>query len=95
MRRNGLSSDQKIAVVQERRQALPQLTQPQAAEQFYTVKEVARILRYSEDKVREIFADEPGVFVERSPGTKYKRAYTTLRIPDTVLQRVIRRMSNV
>jgi hypothetical protein len=47
----------------------------------------------SPDKVRELFESEPGVLVigERSP--RHKRRYVTLRIPQTVLERVHSRLS--
>jgi hypothetical protein len=48
----------------------------------------------SVDKVRELFENEPGVLVigERIP--RHKRRYVTLRIPQTVLERVHCRLSS-
>jgi hypothetical protein len=42
----------------------------------------------SVDKVRELFESEPGVLAigERSP--RHKRRYVTLRVPQSVLERV-------
>ncbi len=62
-------------------------------ERHYAVTEIAEMWNLSADKVREIFEDEPGVLVigDRSP--RRKRRYVTLRIPQSVLQRVHRRLS--
>jgi len=63
------------------------------AERHYAVIEVAEMWNLSPDKVRELFAHEPGVLVigERNP--RHKRRYLTLRIPQTVLQRVHNRLA--
>lgn len=62
---------------------------------YYSVKEIADLLNLSPDCVRKLFQDEPGVLVLGDQSSKYKRRYTTLRIPEPVLRRVVRRMSNV
>lgn len=63
-------------------------------ERHYAVAEIAEKWNLSGDKVRELFENEPGVLVigERSP--RHKRRYVTLRIPQTVLERVHRRLSS-
>ena len=63
-------------------------------ERHYAVTEIAEMWNLSADKVRELFEDEPGVLVigERSP--RHKRRYITLRIPQSVLERVHRRLSS-
>lgn len=63
------------------------------AERHYAVAEIAEMWNLSADKVRELFENEPGVLVigERSP--RHKRRYVTLRIPQTVLERVHSRLS--
>ena len=48
----------------------------------------------SQDAVRKIFQNEPGVLVLGSQGSLRTRKYTTLRVPESVLQRVHRRMTN-
>jgi hypothetical protein len=69
---------------------------PAFAERHYTVAEVALLWNLSLDSVRRIFDDEPGVLVLCNDGaTRCKRRYTTLRIPETVLKRVHKRMCNV
>jgi hypothetical protein len=64
-------------------------------ERYYTVREVASILNLSDDKVRRMFQDEPGVLIIGDEKTRLKRKYLTLRIPESVLQRVLKRLSNV
>ncbi len=63
-------------------------------ERHYAVAEIAEMWNLSADKVRELFEDEPGVLVigERSP--RHKRRYVTLRIPQTVVERVHCRLSS-
>lgn len=62
-------------------------------EHHYTIEEVAGFLRLSKDTCRRLFQHEPGVFVMKSRPKKYRRAYTTIRIPESVLVRVHRRMT--
>jgi len=62
---------------------------------YYTAREISELLNLSQDSVRKLFQDEPGVLVLGDQSSKYKRRYTTLRVPDSVLRRVLRRMSNV
>jgi hypothetical protein len=75
-------------------EALTQHENVVPAERHYAVIEVAEMWNLSPDKVREIFEHEPGVLVigDRSP--RCKRRYLTLRIPQTVLQRVHNRLAS-
>jgi len=62
----------------------------QPIERCYSVKEVAQMWSLSTDWVRELFENFPGVIelgTTRSSrlGHGYKRKYTTLRIPASVL----------
>lgn len=63
------------------------------AERHYAVIEVAKMWNLSPDKVREIFQHEPGVLVIGDPNPRYKRRYRTLRIPQSVVNRVHTRLS--
>jgi hypothetical protein len=65
-----------------------------ALEPHYSIQQVAEMWQLSESAVRDIFRDEPGVFRVARPKGRYKRAYTTLRIPQSVVERVHRRGSN-
>jgi len=54
-----------------------------------TVKEVANILRVSDDTVVRLFARVEGVIDLGSPETRRKRRYRVLRIPKTVVERFL------
>jgi hypothetical protein len=60
-------------------------------EKHYSVDELAAAWGMSDDFVRRLFAHEPGVviFFKYRPG---KRTYRVLRIPQSVAERVHRRM---
>jgi len=66
-----------------------------ALERHFSIKEIAELWGLCENSVRELFKQEPGVVRIQRPKSRYKRAYTTLRIPRSVLERVHRRMSFV
>lgn len=59
-----------------------------ALERHYTVAEVAALWNFSDDTIRKIFRDQPGVIKIGSPERRFKRGYISLRIPESVLQRV-------
>ena len=59
-----------------------------ALEKHFTVTEVASLWQLSEDTIRKIFRDQPGVLKIGSEETRRKRGYIVLRIPETVLQKV-------
>jgi hypothetical protein len=59
-----------------------------SVERHYAVDEVAKMWHLSPDKVRDLFEHEPGVLVIGDPFPRHKRRYRTLRIPQTVLNRV-------
>jgi hypothetical protein len=63
-------------------------------QQFLTIVEVAERLKVNEDTVRRLFLNEPGVIVICFP-RKGKRVYRTLRIPESVFQRVLTRLMKV
>jgi hypothetical protein len=65
------------------------------SERHFTVAEIGEMWNLSQDAVRKIFDDEPGVLVLGNGETRHRRRYTTLRIPQSVVQRVHRRMSRV
>jgi hypothetical protein len=69
---------------------------PAFAVRHYSVAEIAAIWNLSDEAVRGIFANEPGVLVlgDLKPRGR-KRHYTTLRIPEFVVERVHRRLSRV
>jgi hypothetical protein len=60
-------------------------------ERHYSVDDLASAWGMSDDFVRRLFLHEPGVvvFFTHRPG---KRTYRTVRIPESVAQRVHRRL---
>ena len=65
---------------------LPSFPAPHG-ERHYSVSDVATLWSLSRDSVRRIFRREPGVLV-------IGERYVTLRIPESVLERVHRRLTN-
>ena len=64
-------------------------------ERHYTVAEIAATWQLSPDAIRRIFQNEPGALVlGNGESVRSKRRYTTLRIPQSVVERVHRRLSN-
>jgi hypothetical protein len=61
-------------------------------EPHFTVQEVASMWHFGVDKTREIFENEPGVLREGREETRFKRAYYSLRIPESVVRRVHARL---
>jgi hypothetical protein len=95
MSRSRISSEQKQQWLRE--QHSPALLSDAAsmgfAERHYSAPEVAAMWRLSQDTVRKIFENEPGVLVLGGNASRHKRRYTTLRVPESVLRRVHRRMT--
>jgi hypothetical protein len=65
---------------------------PLFTERHYTVDEVADMWNLSRDSVRRLFLSEPDVPKIARAGSRKKRPYVTLRIPESVLNRVYGRM---
>lgn len=65
-----------------------------AFEQHYSVQQAAKMWGLGVDIIRRIFENEPGVIKIVSPERLHKRRYTTLRIPESVLRRVHRRLTD-
>jgi hypothetical protein len=63
-------------------------------ERHYAVTEIAEMWNLSPDKVRELFEREAGVLVIGESNPRRKRRYLTLRIPQSVLERVHARLSS-
>jgi hypothetical protein len=62
-------------------------------ERHFTPAEVAAMWAVSTETVRVLFRSEPGVLKIGEDGTRYKRGYKTLRIPESVVERVHQRLS--
>ena len=63
-----------------------------AREKHYSVIEIAELWALSEKTVRRIFEREPGVIHWSTEEKLHKRGYRTLRVPETVLHRVHRKL---
>ena len=64
-----------------------------ADERHFTVQQIAEAWQFDEKTVRDLFRGEEGVIRLGNPtSTSRKRAYSTMRIPESVRQRVHRRM---
>ncbi len=53
-------------------------------DQYYTPNELAKLLKLAPSKVRQVFANRPGVIVIEQPRIG-RRPYRTLRIPSTAV----------
>lgn len=67
-----------------------------ATERHYSVLEIADLWKLSPSAVRRLFQDEPGVLAIGEARPKYgrRRGKVTLRIPQSVLDRVYKRQCN-
>lgn len=64
-------------------------------ERHYSVKELASLWNLSDRTIRRMFVGEPGVVEWGACERRRKRAYKTLRIPESVARRVHRKLRNV
>ncbi len=65
---------------------------PRPAERHYAPSDVAESWDLSVEFIRRVFQDEPGVIVFQAPPKKGRRPYQTIRIPESVLERVHKRL---
>lgn len=63
-----------------------------ALEKHYSVLELGRLWGVSAKTIRRMFQDEPDVVRWGQEERRFKRGYITLRIPESVVQRVHRRL---
>jgi AraC-like DNA-binding protein len=70
------------------------MIEPTICERHYRVDEISAMWNMSSDTVRRLFSQESGVVRYGRPRCKYKRSYTTLLIPESVLTRVYRRITS-
>ena len=59
-----------------------------ALERHYTVQEIAKLWQLSQDTVRKIFTEVPGVLKVGHGERLRRRGYFTIRVPESVLQQV-------
>jgi len=90
-----MASAAKLGTVQEI-QEVSAVGAPEFAVRHYSPAEIAKRWSLSVDSVRKLFENEPGVLVLGNVASRRgKRSYTTLRIPEHVLERVHRRLRRV
>jgi hypothetical protein len=74
----------------------PETALPPAApfivEPVYTAQELAAAWKLSDDTIRALFLDEPGVIVIQAPKKRGTRVYRTVRVPESVARRVWTRL---
>lgn len=63
-----------------------------SVDKHYSVSELAKIWKLSENTIRRMFENEPGVIKWGAAEGRFKRRYITLRIPETVVLRVHRQL---
>jgi hypothetical protein len=66
-----------------------------ALEKHYSVGEIAELWGISDNTARKLFADEPGVLSwgsEEKMGRYRSRGYRSIRVPESVMIRVHRRL---
>jgi hypothetical protein len=64
-------------------------------EKHYSPKDLAKAWGLSAEKIRQIFRDEPGVLKIGDKNPRHQHSYITLRIPESVAERVHNRLSAV
>jgi hypothetical protein len=57
-------------------------------ERHFKPKELSQLWGFSVDTIRKWFEKEPGILVEDRPEQMHKRAYKSMRIPESVARRV-------
>lgn len=72
----------------ELRQPATEATRRQVLERCYSPEEIAELWSVSVDTIRRQFEHEAGVLIIERPRIYGKRRYRTMRIPESVAQRV-------
>jgi transcriptional regulator GlxA family with amidase domain len=62
-------------------------------EKHYSVQELAKMWRCSEETIRRLFRDESGVLKIGSAEPRFKRKRLVLKIPESAVQRVHQRLA--
>ena len=62
--------------------------EPRMCERHYSPAELGELWNLSADTVRRMFEQEPGVLVFENPVRSSSRRFRTLRIPESVAERV-------
>jgi hypothetical protein len=92
----GVNLEARQTAMRERHAPAPPTPAPSFSDRHYSVAQISKTWGLSPDATRKIFEHEPGVLVIGDAlGGRGKRRYRTFRIPEPVLERVHRRLSNV
>lgn len=67
-------------------------TSAPALEKHYSIAEIAEKWALSEKTVRRMFENEPGILAWGSKGSVGKRAYRSMRIPESIMIRIHQRV---
>lgn len=59
-----------------------------AQELHFTVQEIGSLWKLSRRTIIRMFQDEPGVLVRGKGESRYKKKYITMRVPESVMNRV-------
>jgi len=70
----------------------PTKKQEQMLEQHYSPMQLAKRWGFSDEFVRGLFRGEEGVILVNRPERMHKRGYVTMRIPESVAERVYARL---
>jgi len=70
----------------------PEVRKEICIEKHYSVSELASSWQLSENTIRRMFENEPGVLKWGTSEGRFKRRYITMRIPETVVLRVHRQL---
>lgn len=63
-----------------------------ALEKHYSISEIAELWALSEKTVRRMFENQPGVLAWGTDGAVGRRAYRSMRVPESVMIRIHQRM---
>jgi len=61
---------------------------------YYTIQQLSEILSFSFERTRLLIKDEPGVLRFTSNSAGNRRTRTMYRIPESVVERILRRNTN-
>ena len=64
-------------------------------EKHYRIKELKPIIGLSDRSLRRLFDNEPGVVVLPHETCRNKRKYETMLIPESIVRRVLSRLTRV
>lgn len=89
---NNVNSHDRVRVKNDGARSLPLHSSP--FERHFTPRDLAEIWKLDETTIRRIFQDEPGVMkVGKANRRDGKRDYVTLRIPESIAERIYRERS--